>query len=96
MSKSSVQMSAIVRSLYRLIAFLGGYFAKPCSLCNQEFYGFEWRSCSTVPHPYETRFSKMLCPRCSSGKVTLGDENPGPLRRLRLRFSSRNSPSIPG
>jgi len=30
------------RFLARSIAFIGGYFWRPCSLCNKPFAGFEW------------------------------------------------------
>lgn len=30
------------RFLAKLLAFLGGYFWLPCSLCGKNFAGFEW------------------------------------------------------
>lgn len=30
------------RFLARILAFLGGYFWLPCSLCGKNFAGFEW------------------------------------------------------
>ncbi len=51
------------RLLFRFWASFAGYFALPCPVCREEFYGFQHKSCGSIQID-ESR-GKMMCPTCT-------------------------------